>query len=143
MSLSYKPLWDMLNELKVSKMDFAKSVGISNGTLAKLGKDEPVALTVLMRICEHYNCKIEDVIMYNKNSDFQFDEKFSLNDKQEINEDNVDYMRGVQDGIQMMMDKIQRQHKNGKPVTANGELYWLTDSRQHLQDVMDSIGKDE
>lgn len=37
MSLSYKPLWDMLAEKGISKMEFAKSVEISNATLAKMG----------------------------------------------------------------------------------------------------------
>lgn len=49
---------------------------------------------------------------------------------------------GIKAGIKAMMDKIENHCKNGKPVTANGELYWLTDSRQHLQDVIDSIGKE-
>lgn len=62
MRLSYDRLWKMLYSLNVSKMDFAKTIGISNATLAKLGKDEPVALTVIMRICEQYNCKIENII---------------------------------------------------------------------------------
>jgi hypothetical protein len=50
---------------------------------------------------------------------------------------------GVKTGIKSMMDKIQNHCYNGKPVTANGKLYWLTDTQQHLQDVMDSIGKEE
>lgn len=64
MNLSYDKLWKMLNSLNVSKMNFAKTIGISNATLAKLGKDEPVALTVLMRICEKYNCCIENIIEF-------------------------------------------------------------------------------
>lgn len=64
MRLSYDGLWNMLSKLNVSKMDFAKSVGISNATLAKLGKDEPVALTILMRICEQYNCKIQNILEF-------------------------------------------------------------------------------
>ena len=64
MRLSYDGLWNMLSKLNVSKMDFAKSVGISNATLAKLGKDEPVALTILMRICEQYNCKIQNIVEF-------------------------------------------------------------------------------
>lgn len=62
MCLSYDRLWEMLLKLNISKMEFAKTIGISNATLAKLGKNEPVALTVLMRICEHYNCKIENIM---------------------------------------------------------------------------------
>lgn len=64
MYLSYDGLWKMLYNLNVTKMEFAKNIGISNATLAKLGKDEPVSLTVLMKICEHYNCKIENIIKF-------------------------------------------------------------------------------
>jgi hypothetical protein len=49
---------------------------------------------------------------------------------------------GFKAGVQALMDKIERNHSEGKPITANGELYWLKDSRQHLQDVMDSVGKE-
>jgi hypothetical protein len=48
---------------------------------------------------------------------------------------------GMKAGVKMMMDKIQSHCNNGKPVTANGELYWLTDTQQHLQEIMDSIGE--
>ena len=49
---------------------------------------------------------------------------------------------GVEIGRKQVMDHIQHQCSIGKPIEANGELYWLTDSRQHLIDVMDSIGKE-
>jgi primase-polymerase (primpol)-like protein len=49
------------------------------------------------------------------------------------------FQLGVETGVQIMMNKMQKNFEAGKPVTANGELYWLTDSKQHLQDVMDSI----
>lgn len=64
MSLSYFPLWRMLKDLNVSKMEFAKRVDISNATLAKLGKDEPVALTVIEKICAVFNCDIGNVVRY-------------------------------------------------------------------------------
>lgn len=64
MKLSYDGLWEMLYNLSVSKMEFARNVGISNATLAKLGKNEPISLMVLMRICEHYNCKIENIVKF-------------------------------------------------------------------------------
>lgn len=46
---------------------------------------------------------------------------------------------GMEVGRKQVMDHIQHQCKIGKPIEANGELYWLTDSRQHLLDIMDSI----
>lgn len=69
MNLSYDGLWKMLTNLNVTKMEFAKNIGISNATLAKLGKNESVSLTVLMRICEHYNCKIENIIKFIPDTD--------------------------------------------------------------------------
>ncbi len=49
---------------------------------------------------------------------------------------------GMEVGRKQVMDHIQHQCSIGKPIEANGELYWLTDSRQHLIDIMDSIDKE-
>jgi len=51
------------------------------------------------------------------------------------------FEHGVATGIKMMMDKLEHQCRVGKPIEANGNLYWLTGSRQHLIDVMDDIEK--
>lgn len=48
---------------------------------------------------------------------------------------------GIEIGRKQVMDHIQHQCSIGKPIEVNGELYWLTDSKQHLIDIMDSIGK--
>ena len=48
---------------------------------------------------------------------------------------------GVQTGIKLMENKIQMQCGLGKPIMANGELYWLADSKEHLHEVMDSFGE--
>lgn len=75
MSLSYEPLWKMLRELNISKMEFAKMIGISNATLAKLGKNEPITLTTVDKICNHFNCQIENVVTHiydAKNTEINF-----------------------------------------------------------------------
>lgn len=64
MSLTYAPLWEMLDELGISKMEFAKKVEISNATLAKLGKNEPITLTTVDKICNELECKIENVVQH-------------------------------------------------------------------------------
>lgn len=46
---------------------------------------------------------------------------------------------GVQAGIKQMMDKIQRHCELGKPVMANGELFFFKTARQNLIDIMDDI----
>lgn len=69
MGISYKPLWRQLLERDMKKLEFRDFVNISNGTLAKLGKNEPVAMDVIEKICLALNCKIEDVVQ------ITFDEK--------------------------------------------------------------------
>ena len=49
------------------------------------------------------------------------------------------YNLGLQAGIKQMMDKIQRHCELGKPVLANGELYFFKDCRQNLIDIMEDI----
>ena len=62
MAISYKPLWHLLLEKEMKKMEFRDIVGISNGTLARLGKNDPVSLDVIEKICITLSCNIEDVV---------------------------------------------------------------------------------
>lgn len=64
MKISYKPLWRQLVEKNMSKMDLLYASGISACTLAKFGKNEPVRLDILMRVCETLNCRIENVVEF-------------------------------------------------------------------------------
>lgn len=68
MSLSYEPLWQMLNSMNISKMEFAKMIGMSNATLAKLSKNEPITLTTVDKICNQFNCSIENVVKHIQDS---------------------------------------------------------------------------
>ena len=47
--ISYDPLWKKLIDLKFSKTEMAEKCGISKNTLAKLGKNEYVALEMIER----------------------------------------------------------------------------------------------
>lgn len=49
------------------------------------------------------------------------------------------FQNGVEAGIKQMMNKIQKHCELGKPVLANGELYFFKDCRQNLIDIMDDI----
>ncbi|WP_315449826.1 helix-turn-helix transcriptional regulator [uncultured Treponema sp.] len=66
MSFSYKPLFLLLVQRNMQKMDLIKVLGISPNTLAKFAKNEYVSMDVLNRICEYFECRIEDVIEYVK-----------------------------------------------------------------------------
>ncbi len=64
MKISYKPLFRQLLELDMKKMDLLRTAKISTSTLAKLGKNEPVKLEMLVRICQALHCRIEDVVEF-------------------------------------------------------------------------------
>ena len=61
MKISYKKLWILLVEKEISQPTFRKDLNIATGTMTKLRKNEEVALSVLVRICEYLNCNIGDI----------------------------------------------------------------------------------
>ena len=59
--MSYKKLWLMLVEKEISQATLRKDLSIATGTMTKLRKNEEVALSVLLRICEYLDCNIGDI----------------------------------------------------------------------------------
>lgn len=47
MTYSYNRLWKLLIDKRMTKTDMRKAAGISTNILAKMGKDEPVAMKSL------------------------------------------------------------------------------------------------
>ena len=61
MKISYKKLWIRLIEQEVSPATLRKDLNIATGTMTKLRRNEEVALSVLLRICEYLACNIGDI----------------------------------------------------------------------------------
>ena len=61
MRVSYKKLWIKLAENEISPVTIRKDLKIATGTMTKLRKNEEVALSVLLRICEYLDCNIGDI----------------------------------------------------------------------------------
>jgi DNA-binding Xre family transcriptional regulator len=61
MEISYKKLWILLIEKDISQTDFRITLNIATGTMTKLRRNEEVALSVLLRICEYLDCNIGDI----------------------------------------------------------------------------------
>ena len=62
MAVSYNKLWKLLIDKNMSKTDLRLKADIGTATLAKLGKNQPVSMDVLMRICRVLSCNIADVM---------------------------------------------------------------------------------
>ena len=61
MRMSYKKLWILLVERDISQAALRKDLNIATGTMTKLRRNEEVALSVLLRICEYLDCNIGDI----------------------------------------------------------------------------------
>ncbi|WP_286209294.1 helix-turn-helix domain-containing protein [Dubosiella newyorkensis] len=61
MEVSYKKLWKILIDKELKKYQLRELAHISSNTMAKLGKNEPVNMSILLKICEVLNCDIGDI----------------------------------------------------------------------------------
>ena len=61
MQINYKKLWIRLAEKEIAPAILRKDLNIATGTMTKLRKNEEVALSVLLRICEYLDCNIGDI----------------------------------------------------------------------------------
>lgn len=62
MKLSYNKLWHTMLDKKVKKKDLEKNAGVTHYSIIRMGKDEPISLEVLVRICEYLDCDLDDVV---------------------------------------------------------------------------------
>ena len=61
MRIQYNKLWKILIDKNMKKVDLKDAAEISSNSLAKLGKNEPVRMDVLMKIAKALDCKVEDL----------------------------------------------------------------------------------
>ncbi len=62
MTVSYKKLWKLLIDKDMKKKDLRLATGMTTTALAKLGKNEPVNLEILLKICKVLKCDISDIM---------------------------------------------------------------------------------
>jgi putative transcriptional regulator len=62
MKLSYNKLWKLLIDRNMNKTDLKEKAEISAGTVARLGKDENVNTSILLKICTALDCDIADIV---------------------------------------------------------------------------------
>ena len=60
--VDYKPLWKLLIDKNMIKEDLCKAAGLTSTAIAKLGKNEPVHLTIILKICSALDCDITDIL---------------------------------------------------------------------------------
>lgn len=61
MRVSYNKMWKLLIDRKMTKADIRRMTNLSSCTMTRLNRDEPVSLTVMLKIAEVLNADISDL----------------------------------------------------------------------------------
>ena len=64
MAWSYERLWILLLKKKMKRTDLLTVAGINTNALARMGKDLPVTMDNLGKVCHALNCRLEDIVEY-------------------------------------------------------------------------------
>ena len=69
MAYSYNRLWKLMIDKNINKTALRQQAGITSNAMAKMGKNQPVSVEVLAKICRVLNCTLDDIL------DFSTDEQ--------------------------------------------------------------------
>ena len=62
MIVSYNKLWKRMIDLGLNKTQLKEKAKVSTNAIAKLGKNEPVSLETINKICLALECNIGDIM---------------------------------------------------------------------------------
>lgn len=62
MAYSYNKLWKLMIDKKINKTRLRREAGITSNAMANMGKDQPVNVEVLAKICRVLDCTIDDIM---------------------------------------------------------------------------------
>ncbi len=62
MHISYKKLWKLLIDKDLKKKDLCEMAGISSASMAKLGKNENISTSIILRICQALDCDTSEIM---------------------------------------------------------------------------------
>ena len=62
MKVSYNKLWKLLIDKNMKRTDLRDKIGMGSATLAKMGRNEPVSMDIIIRICDYLSCDVGDIM---------------------------------------------------------------------------------
>lgn len=67
MAVNYNRLWKLLIDKNMNKTQLKEAAKISSNAIAKMGKNEPVSIETIAKVCKVLKCDIGDVMEINTN----------------------------------------------------------------------------
>ena len=65
MVLCFDRLWKLLIDRHMTRTEMRVAAGISTSTLAKIAKGEEVNTSILVKICNALDCRLDEIVEYN------------------------------------------------------------------------------
>jgi DNA (cytosine-5)-methyltransferase 1 len=62
MAYSYNKLWKLMIDKKINKTRLRQEARITSNAMTNMGKDMPVSVEVLAKICRVLDCTIDDIV---------------------------------------------------------------------------------
>lgn len=62
MAYSYNKLWKLMIDKKINKTKLRREAGITSNAMTNMGKDMPVSVEVLAKICRVLDCTLDDIV---------------------------------------------------------------------------------
>ena len=62
--IRYDPFWKTMKERGMTGYALVKNYKISNGTLYRMRKNEPLSTVTINELCGILKCRVEDILMY-------------------------------------------------------------------------------
>lgn len=67
MGVNYNKLWKLLIDKDMNKTQLKDAAKISSNAIAKMGKNEPVSIETIVKVCKVLQCDIGDVMEISTN----------------------------------------------------------------------------
>lgn len=62
--ICYKPFWETLTRTGITGYALVHKYNISNGTLYRMRKNEPLSTVTINELCKILKCRVEDILLY-------------------------------------------------------------------------------
>lgn len=66
--ISYEPFYKTLKDRNISTYKLINEYGISRSLLDRLKHNKPISTVTLNDLCGILNCKVQDILVYNKDN---------------------------------------------------------------------------
>ena len=64
MAYSYNKLWKLMIDKNINKTALRREAGITSNAMAKMGKNQPVSVEVLAKICRVLDCSVDEIFEF-------------------------------------------------------------------------------